>query len=112
MMNEYHPHKCHDVIVAYARGITVQYRDKDTEQPWVDYTFNPSPNFNALQSEWRIKPEFVTRRVRMALFQNPGQDSKWVSIVDMTKPDVESLPGLVQWIGDEATYQEEIIPKV
>lgn len=46
-----------DVIIAWAEGAALQYKRKDI--PWTDYIPFPkdTPEFNATEMQWRVKPE-------------------------------------------------------
>lgn len=72
-------HKYHEVIRAWSEGISIQYRiifSDALRSPWVDlskYSFDKrSPNFDAENIEWRIKPPELLYRV--ALYQQYHQD--------------------------------------
>ena len=66
-------HKNAEVIIAWANGETIQYKENDQ---WVNLTYhnndNVSPNWNDSNIEWRVKPKFIKYRLALMFDESYG----------------------------------------
>ena len=100
-----HPH--YDVIKAWGRGETIQVRYGPTSNIWIDSVINSrhTPNFNAENVEWRIKPAVKTRKYRVALCKH--ENAFYTVTEDCDSSDtIESYSsGFVKWLTDWINYE-------
>lgn len=98
-------HKHYEVIRAWSEGTPIQYRvilKDDTRSPWVDlseYSFDKrSPNFDAENVEWRIKP----LEYRIALIYDEYVKDFVTHIYSDPRfnDNIEKRPGFIKWISD------------
>ena len=100
-------HKYYDVIVAWANGEKIQYNPCNTR--WLDFVFNDQiPGFNNENTEWRVKPETVTKRYRMALHSD-----SYVAAYDVTNSSIDdpveyNIQDFVGWLGDIVEVETEV----
>lgn len=73
-MSEKRKHKYFDVIVAWAAGNSIQYKQNDSTE-WVDYISKSYtvPNIND-DNEWRIKPNMHKQWYRIALCKTTAKN--------------------------------------
>lgn len=97
-------HKWADVIHAYADGYEVQYRVKNTGQ----WNTADAPFFddNTLDLEWRVKPNIVTQRFRMAL-TTMGVIAVNIDNSSLDNPVEYDVIGFIQWVGSPASIEVE-----
>lgn len=91
-------HKWYDVIVAWAEGKDIQFKNVKYKT-WIDvslYEGRESPNFNASNIEWRIKPSCY--KYRMVLEYSSLSKRYWVTVTD--DPTIESREFFVRYLTD------------
>jgi len=64
------PHKFAEVINAWAEGKEIEFKHK-ADDVWRLFVFKMTPNFNAVDLEWRIKSKPSTIRYMTGLFYDP-----------------------------------------
>jgi hypothetical protein len=109
-------HKNCDVIVAWASGIPIQYRvvlNNGVRSPWVDIFEFPfdktSPNFDAENCEWRIKPKKLAIKYRLALMQNGNSEYYIVLINENSRIEkFEDFANFEKWISDWIEYKIDL----
>lgn len=91
-------HKHADVIIAWANGAEIEYRDTTTS-PWAKAG---TPGWYE-DYEYRVKPP--AKKYRVALFKDPGY---YTSTADMQQDAAycEGLPEFVRWLTDWIEYEE------
>jgi len=100
-------HKWYNEIVAWAEGKTIQFRYKSNSFKWKDFDFEPTPPFNNVDLEFRVKPNTVKYRlylcnytdvivnyVRMVYCSNDKNEEYLASI------KVENNPSFGKWLTD------------
>lgn len=90
-------HKHYDVIVAFAKGKQIQFKD-EAMVAWEDWPHSYAPAFFN-SSDYRVKPE--TLRYRVALCKE-SDDVLWTITIDNNRQgtDVESASYFVRWLTD------------
>jgi hypothetical protein len=96
------------VIKAWGKGQKIQVRYGPSSHIWIDFVMNSqSPNFDAENIEWRIKPQTKTLKYRIALMRDqdgPCQTSDYHIAVFNNSEDfiVEFLKSrdFVKWVSD------------
>ncbi len=57
------------IIKAYIEGDTIEYRDKGTDQQWINKRYSGDIAFYPTDFEYRIKPKVVIKYVLAAHFE-------------------------------------------
>lgn len=92
-------HKHYDVIVAWAEGKPIQYKQPNSEK-WIDQV---APTF-ALgwhnDHEYRIKPEVIKYRLGLRYFNTASKEKMVFTINSPTdEPNNEAGPCFIRWLG-------------
>ena len=105
-------HRWYDVIVAWANGEKIQYRNEHHNH-WSDYSFSFDllPRFNCDGTEWRIKPKMITKKYRMALVKYTAYEG--CTCVDITESSIDdpveyNIQGFIRWVGDVVEVEVEV----
>lgn len=104
-------HRWYDVIVAWAEGKKVQFKWPDVD--WIDFNHTNEaldilPAFNADGIKWRIKPETITKRYRMALLHGNQVIAVDTTDVSLDDPPEYNIDGFIRWIGVPAEVELEV----
>lgn len=101
-------HRWYDVIVAWANGEKIQVNDIRFEQEWSTLEKYNDPFFNDDNFEWRIKPKTVTKKYRMALFNDSQVVAYDVTDSTLDDPIEYKLRGFLRWVGDTTEVEIEL----
>jgi hypothetical protein len=110
-------HKFCDAIVAWAEGKPIQFRfmpvgELNNRNEWINlhvFYGNKSPNFDADNCEWRIKPEMKIRKYRVALFFDREDDFYYTANDDgCGNEDFEKSERFNRWLTDWIEYGVEV----
>lgn len=101
-------HKYYDVIVAWASGEKIQF--KLLSEDWKDYeqVKNCYPAFNEPILSWRVKPNTITKKYRMALFSDGNVVAYDVTNSYLDDPIEYKLAGFIRWVGDIAEVEIDV----
>jgi len=109
-------HRYYDVIMAWAEDKCIQYRvilNDGLRSPWVDLnecSFDKkSPNFDAENVEWRIKPTTKIIKYRLALMRHRSVDYYMAVFNNSEKflSEFNNLPYFVKWVSDWIDHEVE-----
>ena len=102
-------HRWYDVIVAWANGEKIQFRNKNYTD-WTDYTSVSLVDFELITVEWRVKPKTITKKYRMALVEYTyGYDVNCFDITNncIDDPAEYSIQGFIRWVSDTVEVEIE-----
>ena len=91
-------HKHADVIIAWANGAEIEYRDTPTEN-WRPI---PTPGWYE-DCEYRVKP--LAKKYRVALFNNGAEGYTSTADNQADSNDHEGMPHFVRWLTDWVEYK-------
>lgn len=100
-MNQPHKHK--DVIIAWANGEQIEFRDPDYSMEWQPIK---NPSWLA-DTEYRVKPKEEIHSFRVALMHNTNV--YFTTTVDSKEEgsNMEKHPWFIGWLGDWRTLMLE-----
>lgn len=104
-MSNKQKHRWYDVIVAWSNGEKIQFNFK--KGGWKDFVHD-IPGFNNGHTEWRIKPKTVTKKYRMALFNDSQVVAYDVTDSTLDDPIEYKLTGFLRWIGDTTEVEIKV----
>ena len=90
-------HKWADVIMAFANGKSVQFRNPGVSGPWRDSNLD---GINNPGLEWRIKPSI--KKFRVALYVS---GHLYATDSDAHAAEWEIAPGFDRWLTDWIVYE-------
>lgn len=99
-MNQPHKHK--DVIIAWANGEQIEYRNPLISMEWEPVDF---PAWGD-KVEYRVKPQPVIRTFQVALYKGIGYYTLSIDEDEDTKL-YESDTNFIAWLTDPIPYQVE-----
>ena len=101
-------HKWYNEIVAWAEGKTIQFRYKTNSLEWKDFDFEPTPPFNNVDLEFRVKPNTVKFRLyeckctfnlgRHFGFTYANNDKEVVDQTNIYENDISFIKWITDWI--------------
>lgn len=97
------PHKHKDVIIAWANGEQIEFRNPLISNEWQGVAH---PSWG-LHSEYRIKPQPVIRTFQVALFKSDHGFYTSTADSDGEAREVERYEDFVTWLTDPIPYQVE-----
>lgn len=103
-------HKWYDVIVAWASGEKIQVRNsKILNDKFTDF-IGSNPSFDGEEWEWRIKPNTVTKKYRMALINYAVKEiiALDLSNYSLDFPAEREVHGFIRWVGDTVEIEVEV----
>lgn len=99
-MNQPHKHK--DVIIAWANGEQIEYREPPLSLDWVPVDFPAWFD----KAEYRVKPQPVIRTFRVALFKGAEYCTHTIDREEDSKL-YEGDANFIAWLTDPIPYQVE-----
>ena len=106
------PHKWSHVIKAYADGCSLQYRNTNFDDEWIDVLEGKEfnwPNFNIPDIEWRVKPSAV--KYRIAMYFDHNKSNNYYALLhdsyNITEETTSKHPYFIQWLTDWVEFKWE-----
>ena len=98
-----HPHKHKDVIIAWANGEQIEYRDPDYSLEWKPIRV---PSWLA-DTEYRVKPKEEIHSFRVALMH--AADEYFTTTADDPEQEasLQNDPWFIGWLGGWQTFKRE-----
>ena len=99
-----HPHKFKDVIVAWANGEEIEFRDPNYSTEW-----NPIKNPSWLADiEYRVKPKEEIHSFRVALMQDTNAYFTTTADDKEQEEALQNDPWFIGWIGGWQSFKREV----
>ena len=97
------PHKFKDVIIAWANGEEIEFRNPDCSTEWKPIK---NPSWLA-DTEYRVKPKEEVLRFRVALLQD--NDDYFTTTADDAEEEanLQNDPWFIAWLGGWQSFKRE-----
>ena len=99
-----HPHKFKDVIVAWANGEEIEFRDPIFSTEWKPIK-NPSW---LVDTEYRVKPKEEIHSFRVALMQDTNAYFTTTADNKEQEEALQNGPWFIGWIGGWQSFKREV----